>query len=123
MTKGLCWIDLTGELKVTVRNVEIDAEVTADLDAKDLSNILIADVLKFDLSWKLDYLQDFEIDFRNDAGILDALTWLGVGFFELLTGEISKQINEAEETLKNKIRDMIPFCAKFDDKCKIEGQL
>ena len=123
MTKGLCWIDLTGELKVTLRNVEIDAEVTADLDAKDLSNILIADVLKFDLSWSLDYLQDFEIDFRNDAGILDALTWLGVGFFELLTGEISKNINEAEETLKNKIRDMISFCAKFDDKCKIEGQL
>ena len=122
MTEGLCAWDLTGKLKAKLSDVEIDAEVTAEFDAKDLSNILIADLLKFDLSWTME-LRDFDLDLNNDGGILDWILERMAGWYELFTKGISKKMNEAEGKLKNFILDKIPFCVKPDGECKNEGQL
>ena len=114
-------MDLTGTLKATFRNVEIDAEITGELDSKDLSNVLIADLLKFDLRWH-DSPQ-IDLDLNNDGGILDWFLERFVDFYELFTNGISKKLNEAEEKVKNIILDKIPFCVKDDSKCKNEGNL
>ena len=115
-------MDLTGTLKAKLKNVEIDAEVTADLNAKDLSNVLIADILKFDLRW--DGSPQIDVDFRNDAGILDWFLETGVGLYNAFDSGISKKLEEAEEKLKNFILDRIPFCVpNFDTKCKKKGKL
>ena len=119
MTKGFCAWDLTGKLNAKLRDVEIDAEVTAEFDAKDLSNILIADLLKFDLRWYGS--PDFDLDLNNDGGILDWILEQMAGWYELFTQGISKKMNEAEEKLKNFILDKIPFCVKPDGECKNEG--
>ena len=116
-----CGWDLTGTLKAELRNVEIDAEITADFDAKDLSNALIADLLNFDLRW--DGSPDIDLDLSNDGGVLDWFIETFVGFYDSFTNGISKKMNEAEEKLKNFILDMIPFCVKHDGKCKNDGKL
>ena len=116
-------MDLTGTLKAKLKNVEIDAEITADLSAKDLSNALIADLLKFDLRWDGSPINSIDLDFANDGGIVDWFVEKFVGFYDLFTNGISKQINEAEEKLKNFIIDKIPFCIKRDGECKNGGKL
>ena len=118
-----CSLDLTGTLKAKLKNVEIDAEITADLSAKDLSNALIADLLKFDLRWDGSPINSIDLDFANDGGIVDWFVEKFVGFYDLFTNGISKQINEAEEKLKNFIIDKIPFCIKRDGECKNGGKL
>merc|ERR1712198_606782 len=110
-----CSMDLTGTLKAKLRNVEIDAEVTAELNPKDLSNVLIADLLKFDLRWGGS--PEIDLDFRNEGGIIDWFLETFVGFYEAFTNGISKKLNEAEEKLKNFILDTIPFCVKRDAGC------
>ena len=120
MTEGFCWWDVTGQLSVQLKNIEIDAEVTAEFNLKDSSNILIADVLKFKLTWEWDWQRPIWMDWDNFV-LLDVLTMVGVGFFELFTGGITKEIEKAEEKLNDLVFDNIPFCPKSDDKC--EGQL
>ena len=114
-------MDLTGTLKAKLKNVEIDAEITADLQAKDLSNALIADLLKLDVRW--DGSPEFDLDLENDGGILDLLIEGFVSIYDFFTNEISKKMNEAEEKLKNLILDKIPFCVKPDGECKNGGKL
>ena len=114
-------MDLTGTLKAKLKNVEIDAEITADLSAKDLSNALIADLLKLDLRW--DGSPEFDLDLANDGGILDLLIEGFVSIYDFFTNQISKKMNEAEEKLKKMILDKIPFCVKEDGECKNGGKL
>ena len=122
MTEGLCWISLTGEGKVKLRDVEIDTEVTAEIYPKD-SNILIADVLKFNLSWGGSPFDTIDVDFNYDLGIIDMIIKAATVWYELLTNGISEKMNELREMAKNIIIDKIPFCATPDGKCRNEGQL
>ena len=118
----MCWWDLTGELTATLKNVEIDAEVTAEINLNDL-NILIADVLKFDISLGGPPYDTIDVDLENDLGIIDMIIESIIGWFELLTNGISEKKKELVEKAKKFIIDMIPFCVKPDGKCKNEGQL
>ena len=115
----MCWWDLTGQGFAELSDLEIDAEITADFNPQDLSNLLIADVLKFGWKWSLRYVTDI----HNDGNIIDFLALLGASFYELFTGGISKELNGLKGKLKNFYLDKIPTCVKSDGKCKNEGQL